>query len=131
LVASENHAHAVNGAWFPEKTVEMAYEGDRLARVVTYARDGDGKLMTDSLAIARDAQGNRLTDRTFDAEGTLMEIVQYFWRPLGAFLVERHARRPGRSSVVRGQAWSTEKGRWLFDLRGRNLALVPQPPMSR
>jgi YD repeat-containing protein len=58
----------------------MGYAAGSLVSVATHERDGVGTGMTDSLAYAYDANGNRTREEDYDGTQALIYRIVYTWR---------------------------------------------------
>ena len=67
-------------AWYCISTAFMNYSAGSLVSVATHDRDGVGTGMTDSLAYAYDANGNRTKEEDYDGTPALVYRIVYTWR---------------------------------------------------
>jgi YD repeat-containing protein len=86
-VASETQWRLSGNSWYCISTAFMNYADGTLASVATHERDGAGTAMTDSLAYAYDANGNRTREEDFNGESALISRVAYSWRDTQSTIV--------------------------------------------
>lgn len=121
-VSGERHSRLAGGAWYAEKGVEMTYAKGLLSAVVSFAGEGAGRVTLDSLAISRDASGNRVVDRRFQAEGNLAEKVEYYWSAIPVAVRWTPRKKEANENKARGAiSRRTPSGLHVHDLRGRLL----------
>ncbi|MGB7568291.1 MAG: hypothetical protein WBM07_10545 [Chitinivibrionales bacterium] len=79
-VAAQAHWQVSGGSWYCISTAFMSYAAGSLISVATHYRDGVGKAMTDSLAYAYDASGNRVKEEDYDQTRAIIYRIIYTWR---------------------------------------------------
>ena len=115
-VATETQWRLSGSAWYCISTAFMNYSAGSLVSVATHDRDGVGTGMTDSLAYAYDANGNRTKEEDYDGTPALVYRIVYTWRDTRPTI----SLISGESRGARAFAMENNRGRLTVDLASRD-----------
>jgi YD repeat-containing protein len=114
--ATQAHWQVSGGSWYCISTAFMSYGSGSLVSVATYERDGAGTAMTDSLAYAYDANGNRTGEEDYDGTQTLIYRIVYAWRDMQPTITLLNGKSRGDQAFV----LNDRQGRLSVDCASRN-----------
>jgi hypothetical protein len=118
-VSSESSWRRSGSAWFQITTTSMTYAAGKLTAVTTRNGSAVSGACTDSIAYAYDADGNRVTEATFNDEAVLSQRVAFTWMQIPVVraiipLADRSAPRRVASEA-----------NLFFNVAGRSVGSVP------